>query len=122
MPFLILNIEMVTKPRRIWGKGGWENEICDVCEREVDATAVTIHRIVPEGITKEAGISDSETVRLCINCRDDIHAWYLNRVLSETYDWGIKRFRPKSPTEMVKEYEAAYRAFVRYTRWRHNIV
>ena len=105
----------------MWGRDGWGKEACHVCKREVYAEAITTCHIVPVKFNKKAGISDSETVRLCVNCGDDLRAWYQKRVSNTTYDWGIKRFRPKSPIEMVKEYEAAYRAFVRYQRWRHNI-
>ncbi len=92
-------------------------DTCDLCRCLIEPGAVVIHNVVPREVTEQAGMSDSETVKLCINCHNEVDAWYLKRVSSVTYDWGSQRFRPKSPTAMVKEYEAAYTAFVKYKKW-----
>ena len=98
-----------------------QKDTCDPCGREIEPGAAVIHSVVPREVTEQAGMSDSGTVKLCINCHNEVDAWYLTRVSSMTYDWGAKRFRPKSPTEMVKEYEAAYTAFVKYKKWLQHI-
>ena len=90
-------------------------DICDLCGREIGPGAGVIHNVVPREVTEQAGMPNSETAKLCINCRSEVEAWYLQRIPSTTYDWRIKRFRPKSPAEMVKEYEVAYIAFAKYT-------
>ena len=92
-------------------------DACDLCRCEIEPGAVVIHNVVPCEVTEQAGMSDSGTVKLCINCHNEVEAWYLKRVPSTTYDWGSRWFNPKSPTEMVKEYEAAYTAFVKYKKW-----
>ena len=92
-------------------------DTCDVCRCKIAAGAVLIHNVVPHEVTQQAGLSDSITVKLCISCRNEVEAWYSKRVSNATYDWEIKRFRPKSPTEMVKEYMVAYEVFVKYKRW-----
>ena len=92
-------------------------DACELCGREIERGAVVIHNVVPCEVTEQAGMSDLGTVKLCINCHNEVEVWYLKRVFSETYDWGSKHFRPKIPTEMVKEYEAAYTAFVKYRKW-----
>ncbi len=90
---------------------------CDLCGCEIEPETVVIHSVVPLEVTAQARMSDSRTVNLCANCHDEVEAWYLKRVSSATYDWGSKRFIPKSPADMVKEYEAAYIAFVKYKKW-----
>ena len=96
-------------------------ETCAVCRYKTDAANMIMHSIIPKEITTKAGISDSEITALCKNCWERVSAWYLNRVSAVTYDWGLKRFRSKSAAEMVKEYEIAYDAFVKYERWRQHI-
>jgi len=89
---------------------------CEVCGYESELEATVIHNVVPKEVTEQAGIPDSASVVLCINCRDEVHTWYANKVFDMTYDLGPKRFRPRSPAEMVKEYEAAYKAFAEYKK------
>ena len=89
---------------------------CDICRRKLQQDDMGIHHIVPEEIIKQAVLPDSRTVRLCLNCRNAVNAWYNERVSNCTYDWMTKRFVPKSVIEMVKEYEAAYDAFIKYRR------
>ncbi len=118
---LVMDKEMVTKPPLLWGTGSLGQETCDVCRREVDAVFLTMHPIVPEDIAKEDTVPASQTARLCTSCGDRLHTWFLNRVTTVTYDWGLKRFKSKSPAEMVKEYEVAYKAFIKYERRRQKI-
>ena len=92
-------------------------DACDLCGREIEPESIVIHNIIPHEFTEQSPMPDSRTVNLCANCHNEVEAWYLKRVSSVSYDWRSKRFRPKSPTEMVKEYETAYIAFVKYKKW-----
>lgn len=93
-------------------------EICELCGIVSQPEAVETHHIIPTEITSPAGISDSATAALCRNCHQEVHAWYSKKVLDLAYDPANKRFRAKSPAEMVKEYEAAYRIFTQYKKER----
>jgi hypothetical protein len=72
------------------------------------------HHIVPTEVTTDAGIPESQTVRLCQSCHAEAHSWYLARVRHTEYDAGSKRFRTKSYLEMVPEYQAAFSSLVRH--------
>jgi hypothetical protein len=72
------------------------------------------HHIVPTEVTTDAGIPESQTVRLCQSCHAEAHSWYLARVRHTEYDAGSKRFRTKSYLEMVPEYQAAFSDLVRH--------
>jgi 5-methylcytosine-specific restriction endonuclease McrA len=89
-------------------------ETCKVCNSVVDAGTLEKHHIVPRDVTDEAGIPESQTVRLCADCHEEVHAWYTARVRHTEYDADSKRFRTKSSLEMVREYQAAFSAFVNY--------
>lgn len=91
---------------------------CELCGDTSQPEAAETHYIVPKELTSQAEIPDSATVSLCINCRRETHEWYAKKVFDMTYDPGAKRFRAKSSTEMVKEYEIAYRAFAEYKKRR----
>ena len=96
-------------------------DTCDLCGREIEPETVVIHSFVPRNVTKQAGMSDSGTATLCINCHKEVDDWYLKRVSTETYDWRSKQFKPKLPAEMVKEYETSYKVFVKYKKWLPHI-
>lgn len=85
---------------------------CEICGYAIKPEDLVVHRIIPEEVAKQTGILDTRKVVLCTNCSDDIQAWYHKKVYDMTYDTGTKQFIPKSATEIVKEYEAAYKAFV----------
>jgi len=91
-------------------------ETCELCGHAGKLRAVAIHHIVPKELTSQAGMPDSATVTLCRDCHREMHTWYSNKVFDLTYDTGLKRFRPRSLVEMVKEYEAAYRVFANYKK------
>jgi hypothetical protein len=93
-----------------------QRKICEVCGCAVSPGELVIHRIVPEEIAKQVGILDVRKVVLCLNCGNQIQDWYNKRVFSMSYDDKTNRFIPKSSTEMVKEYEAAYKAFATYKK------
>ncbi len=94
---------------------------CELCNRRVKAGAMTDHHIVPAEVTTDAGIPESQTVRLCEACHAEVHSWYLSRVRHTEYDMGAKRFRTKSYLEMVPEYQAAFSDLVRHTDARNAV-
>lgn len=95
-----------------------EKKTCEICGYTSKPEDLLIHRVVPEEVATQAGILDTRTVVLCINCCNELQAWYLKRVFSMSYDAGTVQFVPKSSADMVKEYEATYRAFATYKRHR----
>ena len=48
---------------------------CEACGYRGAARDMVAHRIIPEEVAKEAGISDTETVLLCVNCRNELDTW-----------------------------------------------
>lgn len=91
-----------------------EKKTCEICGYTSKHEDLVIYRIVPEEIATQAGILDKRKVVLCTNCCNELQAWYLKRVFGMSYDAGTVQFVPKSSADMVKEYEAAYRAFATY--------
>jgi hypothetical protein len=91
---------------------------CDICGHVVNPEDVVIHRIIPEEVAKQAGIFDFRTAILCTDCSNEVQTWYGKRVYSMNYKDGAKRFMLRSPAQMAKEYEAAYRAFIEYKKRR----
>lgn len=93
-----------------------QRKTCEVCGHAVDPGELVIHRIVPEEIASRAGILDVRKVALCLNCGNQVQDWYNKKVFGMRYDARTNQFIPKSSTEMVKEYEDAYKAFVAYKK------
>lgn len=89
---------------------------CQLCGCEVELKSIERHHVVPREIAEQAGIRRSKIVRLCPDCRQELQRWYEAKVADMTYDTKFKRFRGRSPLEMVKEYEMAYRLFARYKK------
>lgn len=89
---------------------------CAACGYQGKVRAIVAHHIIPEEIAEQAGISDSGAVSVCANCLAEVAAWYPRKVSGLIFDDGTRRFRPRTPAEMVTEYEAAYRAFVEYKK------
>jgi hypothetical protein len=98
-----------------------EKKACQLCGGEVEPEAVVKHYVVPKEIMEQAGIQRSKIVRLCPNCYEELQRWYTAKVADMTYDTEIKRFRAKSPLEMVKEYKIAYQRFARYKKGQQRI-
>jgi len=89
---------------------------CEICGREGKPEDLVIYRIVPEEVAKQAGVIDLRTALLCFTCGSEIQDWYRKRVFNMIYDTLTLQFIPKSPTEIIKEYETAYKAFVAYKK------
>ena len=91
----------------------WE-KTCDICGHVINPEDVVIHRIIPEEAARQAGIFDFRTATLCPGCSSEVQTWYRKRAYRVSYDDRAKRFMPSSPADIVKEYEAVYRAFAAY--------
>ena len=89
---------------------------CQICGCEMRPESKERYPVVPAEIIEQAGIQRSKTVRLCPVCRGELERWYEIEVADMTYDTALKRFAGKSPPEMVKEYETAYKRFLRYKK------
>ena len=94
-------------------------DTCELCGRESERGTVKKHHIVPIDITRQASMPESKTVRLCPDCHHEIQTWYATRVTAVTYDLGIKQFKDKSWSELVKEYHFAFNSFVSYMKGRN---
>jgi len=103
------------------GEEKMAKKACELCRCEVEPESIERHYIVPREITEQAGVRRSKIVRLCPDCREELQRWYAAKVADMTYDTEIKRFRGRSPLEMVKEYETAYQRFVRYKKGQQRI-
>jgi len=90
---------------------------CEICGYVSKPEELVIHRIIPEEVAKQAGILDVGKIVLCINCGNQVQDWYTKKVFGMRYDARTNQFIPKSSTQMVKEYEAAYKSFVAYKKW-----
>jgi len=93
-----------------------EQATCQVCGYKGKPETVARHHIIPRELTEQAGMPDSATVMLCRNCSQELNDWYSKRAFNMAYDPASKRFRPRLPHEMVREYETAYRAFAKYKK------
>ncbi len=97
-----------------------EGEACELCGNVSQLGATLVRHIVPREVTEQAGMPDSATVNLCSNCQKELDTWYSKKVFDMAYNPETKRFSPKSPAEMVKEYEAVCRAFAEYKKRLQN--
>ncbi len=89
-------------------------ETCEACGYISHLGAVAHHHLIPQSVTEQAGMSKSETVRLCCNCHFELQTWYRMKVADMVYDPGTQRFRDKSWEEKVKDYKFAFNAFREY--------
>ncbi len=96
------------------GKGSMRKERCELCGSRVEPGYIERHHVVPTHVTEQAGLPESQTLRLCRNCHREVHSWYSARVSDTAYDIKTKRFRTRSWLEMVKEYQATFDGFVKY--------
>ena len=69
-------------------------------------------------VDRQDGILDIRTVLLCTNCSSEFYSFCSKKVHDVSHDNVAKHFIPKSPTELIKEYEVAYKAFIAYKKWR----
>ena len=88
-------------------------ETCELCEYEVEVGFIEKHHVVPREVIKQAGLPESQTLRLCSNCHREVHAWYSAKVVGMAYDPETKRFRTKSWLELVEEYDSIFNNFMK---------
>ncbi len=91
-------------------------ERCELCGCCIEPGYIERHHVVPTHVTEQAGLPESQTLRLCRNCHREAHTWYSAKVSDTAYDVKTKRFRAKSCLEMVKEYQATFDGFVKYKK------
>ena len=91
-------------------------ETCELCGYKSKLAAITTYHVVPVEVTGKAGLPDSATAKLCVNCYNELQDWYSKKVSDVEYNSATKHFIPKSFPDMVKEYEAVYRLFAEYKR------
>jgi len=96
--------------------GAVRERTCQTCGCSLSQENLVRHRIVPEPVATEAGISGARTVALCPSCSQEVQNWYAKKVFHMNYDEVTRQFKPKSPAELVKEYEGVYKTFVRYKK------
>lgn len=94
---------------------------CEICGYEDELGTIKKYHVFPQEIMEQAGRKRSKITRLCPNCQQELNKWYLTNVAHMTYDNGMKRFRAKSPQEMLKEYERAYQWFARHKKEQQKI-
>ena len=99
-------------------RGNWREEICELCGYASILEAVEECPIVPNDIARAAGMPKSQTIRMCCNCRGELDTWFSTKVAKMVYDIGMQRFRYRTHTEMVKEYQSVFNAFVDYKKRR----
>ena len=104
------------KVRNISGEDTMRKQNCEVCGCVSDVGTIEEHHVVPVKFTEQAGIPESQAVRLCYNCHREVHDWYSAKVIGMAYDPKTKQFRDKSSLEMVKEYQVEFNRFVNYKR------
>ena len=90
------------------------DEICEICGYRSQLGATEKHHTIPPEITKEAGMPESQMLRMCLNCCLELDKWYSAEAAKMVYDTKMQRFRYKTSVEMVQEYQSAFKGFVTY--------
>lgn len=91
-------------------------ENCEICGHRSQLGAIEKQHTIPCEVTEEAGMPESQTLRLCLNCRLELAKWYSAKVAKMAYDTKMQRFRYKTSHEMAQEYQAAFNGFVIYKK------
>ncbi len=99
---------------RIFEVDAMGRESCELCGYRGEPGTVEKHHIVPIEVTERAGVPESRIIALCQSCHRELNRWYSVKVADTGYDTSLNRFRPKSPLEMVREYEFAFNTFAKY--------
>ena len=94
---------------------------CEVCGYQSQRGDIKKYHIVPSEVMRKVGKLRPRIIVLCNNCHEELDKLCPKLVADITYDTRIKRFRAKSPQEMVKEYEIAYQRFAQYKKEQQKI-
>ena len=83
---------------------------CKHCRNEISESVLIKHSIVPNDISKQLGLENTEVIDLCFTCHRAIHDWNVHNV-----SWVIRdktnRFKAKPLIIVAKEYLSAYHNF-----------
>jgi len=93
-------------------------ESCELCGHRREPGLMEKFHIIPTEVTELAQVPESRIITLCPDCHRELNKWYSTRVADTGFDTATKRFRPKTPQEMVREYEFAFNIFEKYKRER----
>ena len=94
---------------------------CEICGYEDEPGTLKKYHIIPQEIIEQAGVTRTRVRKLCQTCQDDLNKWYATNISEITYDTAMQRFRNKSPKEILREYEVAFRSFTRHKRAQQRI-
>ena len=89
-------------------------EYCELCGYRGEARLMEKCHTIPVAVTESAGVAESRIITLCQNCHRELDKWYSVKVADTGFDSNLNRFRPKTPQEMVGEYEFALAMFEKY--------
>jgi len=91
-------------------------ETCELCGYTSVLEVVDEWPSVPNDVDRGASIPRPQATRMCCNCRRELDTWFSAKVAKMVYDIGMQRFRDRTHTEMVKEYQLVFNAFVDYKK------
>lgn len=115
-PFVLQIVSVIERAQGIPEQHAMRKKTCEICGKTIEIGDLVTYQIIPQEIAKQAGISEPRTATLCTDCSNEVQTWYVKKVSTIAYDDRTKRFVPKSPAEMLKEYVAAYIGFTTYKK------
>lgn len=62
-------------------------EICETCGYKSLLGAVEKYCAIPNEITEAPGMPESQTLKMCCNCRGELETWYSAKVAKMFYEW-----------------------------------
>ena len=91
-------------------------EICEICGYKSLLGAVEKCCAIPTEITEAAGTPESQTLKMCCNCRRELETWYSAKVAKMVYDNRKQQYRHRTSAEMVEEYQSVFNGFVAFKK------
>ena len=91
-------------------------EICEVCGYRSQLGAVGKHPIIPKEVLERSGMSRTQILSICANCRIELDKWYSMEINKMVYDETVQRFRDRTSVEMTEEYQSAFKGFKGYKK------
>ena len=96
-------------------------KICEICGYRSQLGAVDKCHTIPRKVTEEAGMPESQSLKMCSNCHLELDKWYSVEVAKMVYDTKMQQFRYRTSVEMVQEYQSAFNGFVNYKKRRRKV-
>ena len=93
-------------------------ELCETCGYKSLLGAVEKYCAIPNEITEAAGMPESQTLKICCNCRRELETWYSAKVAKMVYDNRMQQYRHRTSAEMVDEYQSIFNGFVAFKKKR----